>query len=1097
MRNARKKQLLNARSLLTVILLFMTTIIFAQTKEVTGVVVDELGEPLIGVTVSIDGTTDGTITNIDGGFTLQAKPEDVLVVKLLGYVEEKVQVKEQRHITVTMREDTQLLDEVVVVGYGVQKKSDVTGAMSRLTSKEIEDRPVQNALQAMQGKVTGVDIASNNRPGELAEIRVRGNRSMNATNDPLYVLDGIPMAAGSIADLNPGDIESMEILKDASATAIYGSRGANGVVLVTTKKGQEGKTTISYDGSYSFNKLHSMTDYMNAGELLDYNRMSAINGGTYTGRYGTAPDLDADKTWLGNASYMNPQFARAYELDANGNQVLRPATDAEKARGYADMVPVYNASGLQTTDWGELATRTAFTQNHQVSLSSGSKNSKLYMSFAYLDQEVPMKDQDYTRFSANINGEISPVKWLKVGMNLNGSHSIKNYGIVSNFSNTVAKDSYGLAMNLMPWVPAYDENGDILISEDEQARHNILRNTDAAKNEYRYYGVNLSSYVDITILPWLRWRTNFGTQFRNSRQGSFYGENFTNPLGYESTAPGVAYNKHDQNLSWTLENLVYINKKFGDNHSLDVTLLQSAEKYRTENLLLRAYEVVYPTSLWYDMANSNNSKYGPGSGFSRWTRASYMGRINYSLMEKYLLTVTGRYDGSSVLAKGNKWDFFPSAALAWRMEQEEFIKNLDWINQLKLRVGYGVTGNSSVGPYQTAGSVTSIYANIPFGVGDVSKNTIGSKTDVMPNVMLGWEKTASTNVGIDFSLLKSRISGSIEFYQTKTSDLLMDKSLPVITGYAKVQANVGKTENKGIEISLSTINVQTKDFSWQTDWTFSANKEKITELLDGQDRDTNGPWFVGHAINIFWDKKYDRMWQDTPEDRRLMALYQSIGKLDFLPGQYKVVDQPLIEVPEGTEGSITKEIEVDGQKEKVTYMDNGFGTIDNDDNHIYSKTPKWVGGMNHIFTYKDWSFSFFTYFRFGNTYYGLTQTMGRRVEDDLWSPTNTGAKFAQPTTATRTSTYDYVRNYTKGNMAIVRNIALSYSVPKPFLSKYGIANAQVYAQVLNPFIFGGELVKAGINPDDITGWDAGNHIGGQTNNTAITRSFVLGIRLGI
>ena len=1066
---------------------------YAQGKTVSGTVLDKSGESVIGASVVVKGTTNGTITDFDGKFTLSNVPNNAsLEISFVGYKTQVIPVQGKNTFNVTMVEDTEVLDEVVVVGYGVQKKSDVTGAMARVTSKVIEDRPVQNALQAMQGKVTGVDITSNNRPGELGEVRVRGNRSITANNDPLYVIDGIPMTAGSISDINPSDIESMEILKDASATAIYGSRGANGVILVTTKKGKAGKTTISYDGSVAFSRLNSTTDYMDAGQLLDYKRQSAINGGDYNGAYGTAPDPNRDRAlWLGTQSYMDGRVAQAYQLNADGTPVLRQSTAEERAMGYADMVPVYDASKLPTTDWGKLATRTGVTHTHQISLSAGTETAKLYFSLGYLGQESPMRDQDYKRYTANLNGEITPVKWLKVGMSLNANTSIKNYGIVSNFSNTVAKDSYGLAMNLMPWTPAYNEDGTVLITSEGDAEHNIVRNINSAQNEYRYYGVNMSSYAEITILPWLKWRTNLGAQYRNSREGSFYGEDFSNPYGFDSTAPGAAYNNQSQNLSWALENLVYINKNFKDIHSLNVTLLQSAERSRSEGLYVRAYEVVYPTSLWYNIGQSNNSKYGPGSSYSTWSRASYMARINYGLMDKYLLTLTGRYDGASMLASGNKWDFFPSAALAWRMEQEEFIKKVNWINQLKLRVGYGVTGNSAVTPYQTGGSVTSVYANIPFGVGNISQNTTGTKTNVMPNYDLGWEKTASLNVGLDFAVLNNRISGSLEYYIAKTSDLLMNKTIPVITGYGQVLSNVGKTENRGFEVSLSTINVKTKDFTWQTDWTFSLNKEKITELANDVDFDSNGPWKVGEPINVFWDYQYDRMWQDTPEDNRLMELYSKIGKLTFLAGQYKIVDQPLVEVPKGTENSKTVTLD---SGEEVTYLDNGFGTFNDDDKVFYNKSPKWTGGLNNSFTYKNWNLSFFTYFRFGNSYYGLTQTIGRRIENDTWSPNNVDAKFAQPTTATRTSTYDYVRNYTKGNMVLVKNIALSYTLPQKFLKKVGASSASVYAQVLNPFLWGGELVKAGINPDDITGWDAGNHIGGQTNNTCITRSYVLGLR---
>ena len=1080
----------------------------AQSKSVSGTVVDKTGEPVIGASVVVKGTTNGTITDFDGNFSLQGVPNDgTIQISFVGYKTQDISVAGKSSVKVVLAEDTEMLDEVVVVGYGVQKKSDVTGAMASVGAEQLAARPVNNALQAMQGKAAGVDVASNNRPGELAEIRVRGNRSLLADNAPLYVIDGIPMTAGSMADVNPSDIESMEILKDASATAIYGSRGANGVILITTKKGVEGRVSINYDGSVAASVLNSMTDWMDAGQQLDYYRNSAITGGTYNGAYGSAPDPDRDRAlWLGTQAYMDPVVAAAYKLNADGTPVLRAATEAEKKMGYADQVPVYNASALPTTNWKDLVSRTGITQNHQISLSAGTDKSSLYMSFGYLSQEVPMTDQDYERYTVKINGEITPKDWIKVGIGINANHSIKNYGIADNSSNTVAKDSYGLAMNMMPYAPAYNEDGSVLITEDGISAENPLRNMNAAVNETRYYSAMVSSYAELDFgkiwkpLNGLKWRTNFGYQFRNSRKGSFYTDEFTNPYGFDSTAPRVGYNNHGTNQSWTLENLLYYNKTFKDIHTVNVTLMQSAEKYRSESINGRAYEVVYPTSLWYDLGNSNKDKLSFGTGYSAWQRASYMARLNYSLMDRYLITLTGRYDGASVLAAGNKWDFFPSAALAWKVNEEAFLKDVDWLDQLKLRVGYGVTGNSAVSPYSTSGSVTSTYANIPFGVGKTS-NTVGVKTDIMPNMSLGWEKTASTNIGIDFSVLNNRISGSLEYYVAKTSDLLMNRAIPIITGYAQVKDNVGKTQNKGFELTLTTRNIVTKDFTWTTEWSFATNSEEIVELADGTTYDSTGPWYVGEPLNIWYDYKYDRIWQNTDADLRQMALYTAIGKQNFLPGQYKIVDQPLVEVPAGTEGAKAQNIkwtDTEGEvhEETVTYADNGFGKFDDKDKVIYNKSPKFTGGINNTFTYKNWSMNVFGYFRMGNYYYGLTQTIGRRIETDTWSPENTDAKFAQPTTATRTTTYDYTRNYTKGNMFIIRNISLSYTLPEKFLNKIGMTSASVYGQVINPFIFGGELVKAGINPDDITGWNHNSHIGGQTNNTCITRSYVLGVRFG-
>ena len=1090
--------------------------VFAQSKTVSGTVLDKTGESVIGASVVVKGTTNGTITDFDGNFTLQNVPDNgTIQVSFVGYKTVDIPVKGQSIIKVILEEDTETLDEVVVVGYGVQKKSDVTGALTQVSAKTIRERPVQNALQAMQGKAAGVQITSNNRPGELGEVRIRGSRSLSASNDPLYVIDGIPMAVGSMSDVNPNDIESMEILKDASATAIYGSRGANGVILITTKKGKTGKVTINYDGTVSFSKIHSMTDWMNSGELIDWNRQANVNAGAYTGKYGNAPDPDIDgDAYFGGVSrypYLRPVFNSAFQFNADGSPVLRDATQYEKeVLGYADRVPVYNSANIPTTPWTDYVTRTSLTHNHQISLSAGTEKSKLYMSLAYLDQESPMKDQDYKRYTVNMNGEIQATDFLKVGMGINVSHSIKNYGIVSNFSNTTAKDSYGLATSLMPYAPAYDEDGKVLSPDDGPSQHNALLNINEALNETRYYGVMFSSFAEIDFgkiwspLDGMKWHTNLGAQYRNSREGSYYGNNFTNPLGFASTEPNVAHNNHNQKLAWTLENMIFYNKTFKNIHSIGLTLMQSAEYYRSEGLNARAYESKFPTALWYSIGDSNTARLSAGSSFGEQQRASYMARLNYNLMDKYLLTVTGRWDGASMLAEGNKWDFFPSAALAWKMNEENFMKNIDWLNSLKLRVGYGVTGNASVKSYQTGGSMVSQWANKPFGQGGVSTNVTGAKASVLPNRNLGWEKTASTNFGLDFGFLNNRISGSVEYYIANTSDLLLNRSIPIMTGYTQILTNIGKTQNKGLEITLSTTNIQTKDFTWKTDFTFSTNRSKIVELADGKVDDPTNGWFIGKPMDEIWTYKYDRLWQDTPEDRKLLAVYKAKGNgITMFPGMAKLVDPEFIEVPEGTEGSKTVTLE-DGSK--VTYMDNGFGKFDKDDYHFQgSFTPKWEGGFTTTFIYKNWQLNAFFYGRFGNMYYGLMQTYGRRVEKDVWSPENTDAKFPQQRAGGEANTdYKDYMNYTKGNMIAVRNIALSYTFPEKWLSKVGANSCQIYGQVLNPFIFGGDLVKAGINPDDTTGWGAEGgrsngtykYIGGQTNNTVLTRSLVIGLRLG-
>ncbi len=1090
------------RAFLSKILLFSLLVmiplfVFSQTKTITGNIVDAKGEPIIGATIMVIGTTIGTVSDMDGNFRLSNVPENgILQISFIGYATQEIPVADKTHINVVLQEEVTTLEELIVVGYGVQKKSDLTGSLSRITEKDIKERPIQNPLQALQGKAPGIDVTTAYRPGQLGQIRIRGNRSITASNDPLYVVDGIPLVSGSMADINPNDIASIEVLKDASATAIYGSRAANGVVLIQTKKGVTGKVSINYDGTVTFNQIHSLTDWMGAGETLDWQRSGYLNGGTYGGNFGTAPDMERDLIlFMGNQSYMRRILATAYQLDEQGNQVLRPATAEEKAMGYADRVPVYNSANLFDQHWPDLVTRTGLTNNHQLSLSSGSEKSKLYMSLAFLNQESPMIDQDYQRYTANINGEVNPLKWLKMGTSLLANYSIQNYGMIDNSGNTTAKDSYGQALNMMPYAPAYDENGNLLKpgSGFGPSGDNVLVNIENAKNERRAYSILSNTFGEIDLTSWLKYRINLGAQFRHNRNGSFYDKDYTNPIGSKPPAsePMTGYDRNETSFSWVLENLLYINKEWSNIHTLNITLLQSAQKARNENLWVRSQGLLYSSAQWYSLAaNSVGKPHGYNSGFSETALASYMGRINYSLMNKYLFTATGRWDGASQLAEGNKWDFFPSLAVAWKMEEESFLRNIAWINQMKIRFGWGVTGNSAVSPYSTKGSLLS--ANQVFN----NKEVPGAKAAVMPNYSLGWEKTSQINVGLDFGFLNNRISGSFEYYNSNTSDLLLNRSIPAILGYVNILANVGKTQNTGVEITLSGVPVQTRDFSWQVDLNWGTNKEKIVELAQGKQDDKANGWFIGQPIQVFRDYKYDRLWQNTDADKRLMDIYKAVGQLTYIPGQTKVVDQqPMIEVAEGTEGSKTYTLSTG---ERVTLMDNGFGKINDDDAVILgSNRPKWVGGITNTLTYKNWQFNFFIHARIGNLYYGLLQTYGRRVEKDVWSPTNPDGKYPQPTTQSF-SNHQEVINYAKGNMITVRNIALSYTFSNEMLKRFNLSNLQIYGQILNPFIFGGELVNVGINPDDVTGWQTKSEaqMGGQTNNTALMRSYAIGLRIG-
>ena len=1065
----------------------------AQSSTISGQILDKSQVPISGASVAVKGTHIGTIADANGKFTINVpNSKSILVFSFIGYSPYEQIVGHQKLINVTLTDNVTSLDEVVVVGYGTSKKSDLTGALTSISEQQIKERPIQNAVQALQGKAAGLDVTTNVRPGEFGIVRVRGNRSINASNDPLYVVDGIPLSAGSVGNINPNDIASIEVLKDASATAIYGSRGANGVILITYKEGKKGQVSIDYDGSITFSKIHSTTDWMNSGELLDWKRSAYINGGTYTGKYGNAPDPDFDiQTFGGGETYGQSNIKSAYAWNADGTVQLRAATTEELAKGYAAQIPVYNPEKMFNQNWTKLVTRIGVTQNHQLSLSSGNEKSRFYLSLGYLDQKSTMIDQDYKRYSINLKGDITPRKWLTIGSSLNASYSVQNYGIAENDgSNSGAKDSYGQALELLPYASAYDENGNILNTNKEGlSANNVLLNINNATNEHTQYSVASNTFAEIRFTPWLKYLGKLGVQYRDLEYGSFYGEDYTNPFNAVGSAALVGYNQHNKAFSWVQENLLFINKTIGD-HSLGLTLLQSAQKNTNKSIYIRSQNITFPSSKWYNLsANDNGVPMSYGTGFSESSLMSYMGRANYSFQNKYLLTASGRWDGASVLAKGHKWDFFPSLALAWKLEEENFLKDINWVNQLKLRFGWGQTGNSSVSAYSTAGSI--IGAAYVFN----ETQATGYKSAVMPNNNLKWEKTAQYNIGFDFSLLRNRLSGSVELYQSNTSDLLMSRSIPVTLGYSSIQANVGKTRNKGIEITLSSVNVNSKDFKWKTDLSWSTNKESIVELANGKVDDSANGWYIGQPISVMRDYKYDRLWQNTDEDSRLIQLYKKIGNITAIPGQVKVQDQPFISVAQGTENS--KSVTLDNG-EVVTYLDNGFGTINDDDKKILgSSRPKWVAGLTNTFSYKNWELSFFIYARIGIEYYGALQTYGRRVETNVWSETNPNGKFPQPTTKSFTN-YNYVRNYTNGSLIALRNIALSYSIPQNLLNKYKINRLQVYAQILNPVIWGGEAVKLGLNPDDTTGWDstAGAQSGGQTSNTILNRSFAIGLRLG-
>lgn len=972
-----------------------------QANKVTGIVKDANGEPVIGANVMVKGQSIGTITDIDGRFVLDAPKDAVLQITYIGYVSQEVKVSGKKELNIMLKEDTETLDEVVVVGYGVQKKSDVTGAALRVGEKELKARPVNNALEALQGKAAGVDITSSERPGTMGEISIRGVRSLTASNSPLYVVDGIPLMSGGIDYLNPSDIESIDILKDASATAIYGSRGANGVVLVTTKQGKSGKMTLNYSGAVTAENLQDNIEMMDSEEYIDFRRWAYY--------------------------YSNPVvYPRADQpTKENDYKIFNGAVDpyawANIEKGWEN--GTWDGSKVITTDWINMVKQTGITHQHTLSGSGGSEKMKGYFSFGYLNNKGTIKGQGYTRYTAKVAFDATPLKWFSLGGNINATYSIQEYGQSGTGANINAANSdlYYSARTQFPYAVPYDFEGNLIETPGgDPGVLNIVNEWEYSQDQRITLRTLGSFYAQVDFgkiyskLDGLRYRMNFGPDFSNYRQGVYLDSKSVTRLG----SSYAALNR-SQDLSYTLDNLLFYNKNI-QKHSFGLTMLQSMTKYINEGMGLSATNIPYSSQKWDALTNTNVPLLDSwNSSLTKRQLLSYMARLNYSYAEKYLFTVSGRWDGASQLSEGNKWSFFPSAALGWRIEQEPFMTGLsDVISQLKLRLGVGVTGNSAINPYVTKGALGSLY--YPTGSTLISGT---SPSSTMANQDLGWERTLQYNLGLDYSLLRGRISGTIDFYKSKTTDLLMLMSIPTVTGYNNTYANIGETKNLGVDFTLNTVNIDSHNFRWTTDFSASYNKDEIVSLSNGKEDDINNKWFIGESIGVIYGYQSAGLWKE--EDAEEMAKFNANGH-NFKAGNVRPVDQ------------------------------NGDHKIDaNNDRVIVGNTrPRWTLGMTNTLSFKGLEFSVFMFGRLGYYYAcGGESEVGRFSQRKInyYNENNKNAEYQMPiyTTSIGDQYYESI-DYRKASFIKVRNISLGYVLPKKILSKMGLSYLKIYGQIVNP-----------------------------------------------
>ncbi len=781
-------------------------------RIIKGTILDATGMPVIGANVMVKGTTNGTITDMDGKFSLEVDKNAILVVSYIGYANQEIKVGNQNTLSITMKEDAEVLDELVVVGYGTVKKSDLTGSVGSVSMEDVNKVGITSADRALQGQVAGVQVnARSGQPGESMMIRVRGGNSLSGGNEPLYVIDGMPVE-GMSSDINPEDILSMEVLKDASSTAIYGSRGANGVVMITTKRGKEGKTTVDYNGYIGVSQLRKKLDLL---EKDDY-------------------------------------IAMVNEVSVNdGNGIL---------------ITPEQAALLPNNDWLDLAYQTALTHSHQFSVSGGNDKTKVYSSLNYMNQEGIIKGSNYNRFALRINGDQKITD--KISLNASVAYS---YG-TQNTANSNA-DGYGAiaytAMVMPPIQEIKDEYGNYTVfSGTPWGGTNPVGMAELYKNQNINSRLLANLSLSWDIIEGLNFRVNAGAEVVASESDRYI------PIGLSAGGQldGDASKSKSNYYTLINENILTYNKTFNDIHALNVMGGITFQSYEYNSLSGSG------TGFLRDVYETNNLGVAmtpgiPSSGYSDYRMASFLGRVNYGLMDRYLLTVTARYDGSSKFSKNHKFAFFPSAALAWRVSEEGFMKDMEWWSNFKVRTSVGQTGNQSISPYQTFARLGT--SSPVFGNGKV----IGFGLSSIANDDLKWETTTQTDLGIDLGFLDNRINFAFDYYWKQTRDLLYSATLPPSSGFSSMLRNIGRIDNKGFEISINTVNMKGK-VNWTTSLNISSNKSIVKDLgtdvygnkIERMDAPIGGgnwfPLFLGKAPFQLYGYEIEGIYQ-TDEEARL------------------------------------------------------------------------------------------------------------------------------------------------------------------------------------------------------------------------------------
>jgi len=995
-----------------------------QTKQASGHVTDSQG-PLIGATVMEKGTTNGTVTDFDGNFTLNVKPGATLVISYVGY--ESQEVKAGDHLRVNLKEDGHVVNEVVVIGYGTQRREAVTGSVANIGGEKLNQIAASNAAEALQGRVAGVLMTqTSSKPGAEMQIRIRGQRSLSASNDPLIVLDGIPFM-GQLSDINPADIKSMDILKDASATAIYGSRGANGVIIITTVKGAQGTPAkVSYNGYVSFKK--------------PFKKYPMMDGPTYT---------------------KFRQYAGLYKNSLDESDDIN-------------------------TDWQDLYYKTGVGYSHDISVAGGTNGGSYSFGAGYYHDESVVPTEGYNRISIRGNFDQKIGKWFRFGLSTNNSYR-KTEGVNNMYA----------VLASTPISSPYDKDGNLrrynTLPADDQVvvtRETVERDKDVWLNENTGFGSYNTLFAELKC-PWvegLSYRVNVGLNVRTSKQGGFTGTGINNKDANAVNGGSVYEN---QTRNWAVENLLTYDRVFAEKHNLNVVAMYSAEQTRYEQSGASAQEIPADYFQYYALDKATGQSNLTGYGYNQSGLMSWMGRVMYSYDNKYMISAAFRADASSRLAPGHKWHTYPAVSAGWNIAREGFMENAKWIDNLKLRVGYGETSNQAINPYSTLGGLG--IRNYNFG----STYKAGYYVNSLPNPELGWEYSKTWNFGLDFSFFNGRLSGSFEYYIQKTNDILLNVKLPDTSGVSGFTGNIGNTENKGWEFSLNGIIIDNKNgWNWEAGINLYQNRNKLTKLAtnDPDGRDEGNRWFVGYPIDVIYDYEYVGLWQAGDP---YMDILEPGGNVGMIKVKYR------------------------GDASKGDFKEDGVTpsrSIGAADRQIISMEPDLVGGFNTTVGYKGFDLTVIGAFQVGgklisaihssNGYLNMLSGRRGQLDVDYWTEENTGAKYPKPggIMSSDNPKYGSTLGYFNAGYLKFRAITLGYNFENlKAIKNIGISRLRLYATVQNPFVlFSPFNNESGLDPETnswsnentAVGYDFGSHkmpIVGY--NTPSTRNFIFGLNV--